>query len=93
MVQVNTALLFLLNNAATWPRWARFPAGCGDSDPLDGACAVWSAMGLPHSPSGLAKPVGIRAGSGSGLTSLWGCGCFQSCGLVPWGLGASLGRC
>ena len=33
-----------------------FPAGCGDLDPLDGACAVWSATGLPHSPSGSPSP-------------------------------------
>ena len=64
-----------------------FPAGCGDLDPLDGACAIWSATGLPHSPSGLAKPVGIRASSGSRFTSPWGHGCFQSCSLVPWGQG------
>ena len=31
MVHVNTTFLLLRNNAATWPRQARFPLGCGKS--------------------------------------------------------------
>lgn len=63
-------------------------------DPLDGACAIWSATGLPHSPSGLAKPwASGLAAAAPGLTSPLGLWMLPVLWPGPLGLGASLGRC